>query len=174
MVVTVKDMMCLRTRLAFLNSEAAKTVAPRVAEIMQTALGWSKSERNRQLKEAEEYLAQFGGPTMSKDAIYSAATITDIQDMFKTFDQKQTGYIDFDEMMLMTKKLGFPMNKMQAEKQFKSMDLDGNNKITEKEFITWWHEAGPDDELRKNLGNKFQGNIEKLGTGSDSRGIMFG
>eukprot|EP00588_Corethron_pennatum_P007367 CAMPEP_0194286946 /NCGR_PEP_ID=MMETSP0169-20130528/33648_1 /TAXON_ID=218684 /ORGANISM="Corethron pennatum, Strain L29A3" /LENGTH=750 /DNA_ID=CAMNT_0039033497 /DNA_START=37 /DNA_END=2289 /DNA_ORIENTATION=+ len=174
MVVTVKDMMCLRTRLAFLNSEAAKTVAPRVAEIMQKALGWSKLEKNRQLQEAEEYLAQFGGPNMSKDAIYSAATITDIQDMFKTFDQKQTGYIDFDEMLLMAKKLGFPMTKMQAEKQFKSMDLDGNNKITEKEFITWWHEAGPDDELRKNLGNKFQSNVEKLGTGSDSRGIMFG
>ena len=48
MAVTVKDMLSLRMRLAYINSEAAKQAIPRVAELMAQHLKWSKKEKNRQ------------------------------------------------------------------------------------------------------------------------------
>ena len=40
MAMTVKDMLTLRMRLAYLNSEAAKAAIPRVAELMAPAMKW--------------------------------------------------------------------------------------------------------------------------------------
>ena len=56
MAVTVKDMLSLRMRLAYINSEAAKKAIPRVAELMAQHLSWSKKEKSRQIKLAEESL----------------------------------------------------------------------------------------------------------------------
>eukprot|EP00957_Ditylum_brightwellii_P104338 7947395-Ditylum_brightwellii.AAC.1 len=61
MVVTVKDMLTLRTRLAYLNSAAALEAAPKVADLMGKSLGWSKAETKRQLDEALAALTEFGG-----------------------------------------------------------------------------------------------------------------
>jgi len=69
MVVTLKDMLTLRTRLAFLNKEAAVAVAPKVADLMAQALGWSRWEKNRQLKTALDYIAQFGGAIPADGAL---------------------------------------------------------------------------------------------------------
>merc|ERR1711924_70709 len=55
-------MLSLRMGLAYINSEAAKKAIPRVAELMAQHLGWSKKEKSRQIKLAEDYLGQLGGP----------------------------------------------------------------------------------------------------------------
>ena len=57
---TVTDVLTLRTRLAFENSGAALSAAPRVSEIMARYLGWSETERLAQLEEANIKLAEFG------------------------------------------------------------------------------------------------------------------
>lgn len=62
MVCTVKDMLTLRTRLAYLNKDAALEIAPRVADLMAKELNWSRRERKRQLKEAMDLVKTFGGP----------------------------------------------------------------------------------------------------------------
>jgi len=49
---SVKDMLSLRMRLAYINSEAAKEAVPRVADIMAEKLGWSSREKKRQITEA--------------------------------------------------------------------------------------------------------------------------
>ena len=43
--VTIEDILSRRTRLAFLNAEAARDAVPTVAEIMSEELGWSAEER---------------------------------------------------------------------------------------------------------------------------------
>ena len=79
--VTVKDMLTLRMRLAYLNSEAAKHAIPRVAELMGDALGWSSRERKRQIEEAKKYIGEFGGPLANKkNARLKAQTYTDLLD----------------------------------------------------------------------------------------------
>lgn len=57
---SLKDVLSLRMRLAFLNSEAAKEIVPKVAELMGARLGWSGRERARQEAEAMEYVGEVG------------------------------------------------------------------------------------------------------------------
>ena len=45
---TIEDILSRRTRLAFLNSEAAMEALPRVADIMAEELGWSKKIKAKQ------------------------------------------------------------------------------------------------------------------------------
>jgi len=175
MVMTVKDMLTVRTRLAFLNSEAAKSVAPRVAQIMGKTLKWSKKEEKKQLEDAMEYLSQFGGPIAATDDVkLSLATVTDIKEIFQAFDQDNNGYIDLTEMKLLANKLGFSFSDEEAKKTFDAIDLDGDGRVTEEEFTIWWNTAGPDDEFRAAFGNQHKLSSEKLGSGSESRGVMFG
>jgi glycerol-3-phosphate dehydrogenase len=61
MACTVADVLTLRTRLAYLNKEAALIAAPRVADIMAKELRWTREYRNRQLNHALELVRTFGG-----------------------------------------------------------------------------------------------------------------
>jgi glycerol-3-phosphate dehydrogenase len=176
MVCTLKDMLTLRMRIAYLNKDAAMSVAPRVADLMAKSMGWSKRERNRQLKEAEEHLATFGGPYPNKGAVkLDTSTVTDLVDLFRTFDADGTGYIDLAELKDVVKMLGFPFeSEKEAERTFKQIDKNGDGKITEDEFVAWWHDDRKKSKLRAKLGEQFKFSADKLGTGPKSRGVGFG
>lgn len=66
MACTVVDYLTLRTRLAYLDSEAALLAAPKVADLMAQALGWSEKEKKQQLETALNICRTFGGPVPSK------------------------------------------------------------------------------------------------------------
>lgn len=176
MAYTLTDMLTLRTRLAYLNSDAALEVAPKVCDIMAKSLGWSRAEQKRQLQDAMEAIAEFGGPIPRKEGTeLSAATITDIRALFQVFDIDRNGYVDFAEMKMIAKELGSPFkDDKEALRTFKHMDVSNNGRVDEEEFVRWWHEHGRDDKLRKKLGEQFKFSVDKLGKGSKSRGVMFG
>lgn len=89
---SVIDFLTLRTRLAYLNKDAAIEAAPKVADLMAKAMKWSKRERNRQLDTALKCLNEFGGPVPLKNAAtISAHTIADLHALFETFDANQNG-----------------------------------------------------------------------------------
>lgn len=48
--------LCLQTRLAFLNSQAALEVLPKVISIMAGELGWNKKRQEKEFVDAKEYL----------------------------------------------------------------------------------------------------------------------
>jgi len=141
MAVTVKDMLTLRMRLAYLNSEAAKEVIPRVTDLMAEQLKWSKKEKAKQQKEAVEYVSQFGGPVADKTgAKLKTATYTDLRDIFGLLDDDKNGYLDERELGNAAQLLGFPFKTaVELKAAFKAIDKDGNGKITEQEFIEWWN-----------------------------------
>ncbi len=56
MAVTVVDVLARRTRLAFLDNEAARAAVPTVVKIMAHELGWSKERQQRETKEAHAFL----------------------------------------------------------------------------------------------------------------------
>lgn len=173
MVCTVTDMLTLRTRLAYLNSEAAMAVAPKVADLMAPHMGWSRAEKKRQLAEAEEAIAEFGGPVPHEDKTLSS--IKDLTTLFKTLDMDQNGYFDFQEMKLMAKKLGLPFkSEKEAMETFKRMDVEGSGRVREEAFAMWWQNSGRNDKLHKMLQSQFKANPGELGKGPKSRGTMFG
>ena len=169
MSCTVVDYLTLRTRLAYLDSEAASIVAPKVADLMGVALGWSEEEKKKQLKEALDVCSTFGGPIPSN----FLETVQDANDLFVAFDVDKSGYIDFNELKMCVKFLGFPFaNDEEAMKEFKMIDKNGNGKITQEEFVDWWNEE-KNKEFRKRL-DRYRITTEKLGKGSESRGAIFG
>ena len=60
---TVEDILSRRTRLAYLNRDAALDSIPRVAAIMAKELGWNRSVTNKQIEAARQYVECYGGPT---------------------------------------------------------------------------------------------------------------
>ena len=59
----IEDIIARRTRLAFLNREAALAAIPRVAELMAKELNWSTSRRAEEIDHCIAFMQSFGGPT---------------------------------------------------------------------------------------------------------------
>jgi glycerol-3-phosphate dehydrogenase len=143
--VTVEDILSRRTRLAFLNAEAARDAVERVAEIMAEELGWSRSERDRQLAHAYEYVRCFGGPVADKtDAALRTATDADLREAFERVDADGSGCVSVEKLRAAAESLGFPVDA--SDDAFAAMDVDGNGKVSYEEFATFWNS---DDEFAR-------------------------
>eukprot|EP00908_Phaeocystis_cordata_P024720 Transcript_7175.p1 GENE.Transcript_7175~~Transcript_7175.p1 ORF type:complete len:744 (-),score=397.36 Transcript_7175:377-2410(-) len=145
MAMTVKDMLTLRMRLAYINSEAAKQAIPRVAELMATHLKWDKKEKAKQIKMAEDYCGQFGGPVANKrGAKLKQATVTDLHEVFAELDKSGSGYMDVNGLNTASIKLGFPFgSNAELKEKFAEIDTNGKGRISELEFVEWWNKATP-------------------------------
>jgi len=154
--VSVKDMLTLRMRLAYINSEAAKEAIPRVTELMAGQLKWSKKEKARQEAEAREYIGHFGGPVANKKgAKLRAATMTDLHDIFEILDEDKNGYIDAVELERAATLLGFPFkNAEDVKKSFKDIDVNGNGRISSAEFTDWWNKTNSSASYNRKLHTK--------------------
>ena len=135
-----RDMLTLRFRLAFLNSQAAISVAPKVCDLMSVQLGWDEKEKKKQMEDCMSMLHEFGGPVPNKDgAQLSSTTVVDIHSMFKALDVDKNGYIDFVEFQEGAKSLGFPFeNAQKAKDAFAFVDSVGDGRVDENDFIKWW------------------------------------
>jgi glycerol-3-phosphate dehydrogenase len=60
---TVVDVLARRTRLAFLDSQAAKEATPTVINIMAQLLGWSKERQAKELEATQAFLATMITPS---------------------------------------------------------------------------------------------------------------
>jgi glycerol-3-phosphate dehydrogenase len=158
---SVKDLLSLRMRLAYINSDAAKAAVPRAAELMAKKLGWSKKERAAQESEAQKYLGEFGGPVPDKfGASLRAAAKADLRALFKELDADGSGYLDQAEIGQAAEKLGFPFKtKADLQAEFKLLDANGDGKISEREFINWWNAQ----DGKSGLWQKLHGELNAAG-----------
>jgi glycerol-3-phosphate dehydrogenase len=166
---TLADMLTLRTRLAYLDSDAAATVAPRVADLMGKTLGWSKMRKKEELERALEIIGSFGGPVpkTQKESIHT------IEDLFHSFDINKSGYIDYDELRLCMKHFGVPFkSEEEALVAFNAIDKNGDGKIDFDEFMRWWTRLKRKETTT--MSDAYRISSDKLGSGSDSRGAAFG
>jgi glycerol-3-phosphate dehydrogenase len=58
---TIEDVLSRRTRLAYLNKDAAMEAIPHVAEIMARELGWTKKVKQQQMEAAVMYVNTYAG-----------------------------------------------------------------------------------------------------------------
>lgn len=58
---TIEDVLSRRTRLAYLNKDAAMEAIPQVAEIMSQELGWTKKVKEQQMEAAVAYVNTYAG-----------------------------------------------------------------------------------------------------------------
>ena len=64
---SVEDILSRRTRLACLNYQAALQAIPRVAQLMQGELKWTRTVMQQQVQAAQTYVETYGGATAWSD-----------------------------------------------------------------------------------------------------------
>jgi len=138
---TVEDILSRRTRLAFLNSEAAMEALPRVADIMAEELGWSKKVKTAQVERAKAYLENYGGRIpVEQDLMHiRLPTLEEIMEVFREVDTDKSGELNVQQIKQMSTKLGQKLTDNAIASIFAKMDKNNDGKIDAKEFITWFN-----------------------------------
>jgi Ca2+-binding EF-hand superfamily protein len=145
---TIEDVLSRRTRLAFLNSEAALEAVPRVADIMAEELGWSRRVKRAQVDAARAYLESYGGRVpVEDDLTVRLPTLGDAKDIFREMDRDGTGHLDIKEIKQFAVRLGQPLEEDRVRAIFESMDKNRDGKVNADDFIQWFS----NDETRKGI-----------------------
>uniref|UniRef100_A0A8B9VTV0 Glycerol-3-phosphate dehydrogenase n=1 Tax=Anas zonorhyncha TaxID=75864 RepID=A0A8B9VTV0_9AVES len=97
---TAVDMISRRTRLAFLNVQAAEEALPRIVDIMGKELNWSEQKKKEELEAAKKFLYYEMGYKVKSDQLTDSSEITlvpsDIErykKRFHMFDKDKKGFI---------------------------------------------------------------------------------
>jgi glycerol-3-phosphate dehydrogenase len=173
--LTVKDVLALRTRLAFLNSEAAKLAAPRVAHIMAPLLGWSEAQREQQLVDALAYMDCFGGPYPKQPASApQPVAVADLRQLFHRLDHDGSGYLERSEVANAAKTLGLGdiASAQQLDALFDRLPGAQAGRVFENDFCAFFLENLDKDEVVKRVTAELKLSVDKLE--DNARGVMFG
>eukprot|EP00521_Asterionellopsis_glacialis_P007334 CAMPEP_0195283552 /NCGR_PEP_ID=MMETSP0707-20130614/2055_1 /TAXON_ID=33640 /ORGANISM="Asterionellopsis glacialis, Strain CCMP134" /LENGTH=799 /DNA_ID=CAMNT_0040342737 /DNA_START=157 /DNA_END=2556 /DNA_ORIENTATION=- len=140
---TIEDVLSRRTRLAFLNKEAALSAVERVANIMAVELGWSEDVKAEQIIVARKYVESYAGRIPKKvGASLREATYEDLKDIFEAIDRDCNGFLDRTELGELAEALGFPLSVEELDEAFAEMDTNMNGRVSLQSFEAWWNRAG--------------------------------
>lgn len=98
------DMVARRLRLAFLNVQAAQEALPAIVDIMAEELGWSKDEKERQIKMATDFLNLEMGAAVNKSLKDKIPTnlgpeeVKKYKKRFETIDKEKKGYVSINDI----------------------------------------------------------------------------
>ncbi|KAJ2959635.1 hypothetical protein NQZ79_g4901 [Umbelopsis isabellina] len=192
---TVVDVIGRRTRIAFLNAQAALESLPRVIEIMSTELSWSKERQKKEFDDAIEFLITMGLPSgssqiiypvtkdehpagapienvKSHDSVFSRARflpdeLKEFQQVFSELDKDKDGHLNASDLPKVFSKLGVPVKDDVLKAAVKALDSNNNDGSVEfSEFLEIMSQV-KDIEIRRHLTNEKGGKIstERSGGG---------
>lgn len=148
---TIEDVLSRRTRLAFLNKDAALEAIPMIADIMAKELGWTEKVKVQQMEAAETYVHSYGGRiSESCQEKLRAGLYKNIQDVFDAIDSDDNGFLEESELKDVAAILGFNMPTEELEKAFHDMDREKKGRVSIQDFIDWWTKS-PNSPFRKKL-----------------------
>lgn len=135
------DVIARRTRLAFLNVDAALEALPRVLEIMQVELGWSDEKKQAEMEEALEFLRVEMGKGAREDLVHKGVTLSalDIErykQQFFNVDLEKKGFISMLDIQKLLKALNIDMSDEAVKMMIQEADLNKNGQIDLEEFLT--------------------------------------
>ena len=136
---TIEDVLSRRTRLAFLNKDAALEAIPVIADIMANELGWTAETKKQQIDAAEKYANSYGG-RISNDSEdkFKAGIYKNVQDVFDAIDSNENGFLEKNELEEVARILGLEMPKKDIEKSFQEMDRENKGRVSIQDFFDWW------------------------------------
>ena len=136
---TIEDVLSRRTRLAFLNKDAALEAIPVIADIMANELGWTAETKKQQIDAAEKYANSYGGRISndSEDKL-KAGIYKNVQDVFDAIDSNENGFLEKNELEEVARILGLEMPKKDIEKSFQEMDRENKGRVSIQDFFDWW------------------------------------
>ena len=135
---TIEDVLSRRTRLAFLNRDAALAAIPIVADIMAKELGWSAKVKSEQMIAARAYVETYGGRIPdNKETTLRATEYRNVEELFNAIDTDGSGFLDITEVGELASVLGISLSDQDLQDAFKQMDFKKNDRIDLQEFEAW-------------------------------------
>uniref|UniRef100_A0A7S4VR92 glycerol-3-phosphate dehydrogenase n=1 Tax=Alexandrium monilatum TaxID=311494 RepID=A0A7S4VR92_9DINO len=150
---TPADILARRTRLAFLNSTAARLSLPRVVEIMAERFGWDQARQLEEHEKAERVLARdFAGPAPNKQgATLRTACTADVKDIFDKIDTTSRGSLSKEGIDKAAKELGFPLTVSELQQAMNEMDVHKKGEVSFPEFLAWWNSSQASKALQSKI-----------------------
>ncbi|XP_071488803.1 glycerol-3-phosphate dehydrogenase, mitochondrial-like [Diadema antillarum] len=134
------DVLARRTRLAFLNVQAAEEALPRVVEIMAKELNWSKMKQEMELADGRRFLNQEMGYNCRTSLMTVPINFTDHErekytQRFQTLDKQKKGYITPNDLRQFLESVGDDLTEDQLRSMMNEVDCNKNGRVELTEFL---------------------------------------
>lgn len=139
---TAIDVIARRTRLGFLNVQAADEALPRIVEIMGKELGWNEQKKTEELEAAKNFLYHEMGYRSRSEQITKTSEITlDTQEVarytkrFHKFDKESKGFITTVDVQRVLKNINVHIDENALHEILNEVDLNKNGQVEIDEFL---------------------------------------
>ncbi|NXK29287.1 GPDM protein, partial [Arenaria interpres] len=139
---TAVDMISRRTRLAFLNVQAAEEALPRIVDIMAKELNWSEQKKKEELEAAKKFLYYEMGYKVKSDQLADSSEISlmpsDIErykKRFHMFDKDKKGFITILDVQRVLESISVQIAENTLHDILNEVDLNKNGQVELNEFL---------------------------------------
>ncbi|RXN09982.1 glycerol-3-phosphate mitochondrial isoform X1 [Labeo rohita] len=139
---TAIDVIARRTRLGFLNVQAAEEALPRIVEIMGKELQWTEQKKKEELEAAKNFLYLEMGYKARSDQLsktteisLTAQEIARYKKRFYKFDKESKGFITTVDVQQVLEKLSIQIDENALHEILNEVDLNKNGQVELDEFL---------------------------------------
>ncbi|NXM02624.1 GPDM protein, partial [Tyrannus savana] len=139
---TAVDIISRRTRLAFLNVQAAEEALPRIVDIMGKELNWSEQKKKEELETARKFLYYEMGYKVKTDQLTDSSEISlvpsDIErykKRFHMFDKDKKGFITILDVQRVLQSISVQIAENTLHEILNEVDLNKNGQVELNEFL---------------------------------------
>ncbi|KAM3857187.1 glycerol-3-phosphate dehydrogenase, mitochondrial-like [Diretmus argenteus] len=139
---TAIDVIARRTRLGFLNVQAADEALPRIVEIMGDQLEWSQERRTAELEAAKKFLyLEMGYRSRSEQLTKTSEINLDYQEVmrykkrFHKFDKECKGFITTVDVQRVLESINVQIDENALHDILNEVDLNKNGQVEIDEFL---------------------------------------
>lgn len=164
---TIEDILSRRTRLAFLNKDAALAAIPLVADVMTEELGWSDDVKATQIVAARTYVESYAGRIPeNQESRLRGTSYRDVEELFDAIDTDGSGFLDRTEVGELASILGINLSEEELSGAFQQMDQTKNDRVDLQEFEAWLNNSN-DSKFFKQLSQELSlDELKKMGGGT--------
>ncbi|KAM8722558.1 glycerol-3-phosphate dehydrogenase, mitochondrial isoform 2-T3 [Acanthopagrus schlegelii] len=139
---TAIDVIARRTRLGFLNVQAADEALPRIVQIMGKELDWSQERRTAELEAARKFLYhEMGYRSRSEQLTKTSEINLDYQEVvrykkrFHKFDKESKGFITTVDVQQVLDSINVQIDENSLHEILNEVDLNKNGQVEIDEFL---------------------------------------
>ncbi|XP_039613372.1 glycerol-3-phosphate dehydrogenase, mitochondrial [Polypterus senegalus] len=139
---TAIDVIARRTRLGFLNVQAADEALPKIVEIMGKELKWSEQKKREELQAAKQFLYyEMGYKTRSEqltntsEISLSPADVDRYKKRFHKFDTQKKGFITIVDVQHVLESISVQIDENTLHEILNEVDLNKNGQVELNEFL---------------------------------------
>ncbi|XP_055726694.1 glycerol-3-phosphate dehydrogenase, mitochondrial-like isoform X2 [Salvelinus fontinalis] len=139
---TAIDVIARRTRLGFLNVQAAEEALPRIVDIMGKQLTWSEQRKREELSAAKQFLyyemgykARSEQLTDTSEITLTPAEVGRYMKRFHKFDKENKGFITTVDVQRVLESINVYIDAHTLHEILNEVDLNKNGQVEFNEFL---------------------------------------